>query len=316
MALFDFIKIDSWLSKLKNKLLKPAKLFSKILLLFNSPEINYPELEKQLLDVDIDYQTTKDIIEKIQLLSKTEKIDSNKAKEIIKEQMLKILQSNHKNFDLTSHHDKQKVVLFCGINGGGKTTSIAKLSFLLKEKYKTLIIGCDSFRAAANDQLGEWCKRLNLELFDSRNLQHDNKNIKQQTIAYKGLEQAVSDNCELVLIDTSGRMSTSTNLMEELKAIISTIAKYNPNYPQEIILVLDGTQGQSILTQVEDFNKWVKITGLMVTKLDGISKGGIIISIARKFNLPIYFIGVGEKDKDLNYFNPEEFVDSILEEKS
>jgi fused signal recognition particle receptor len=309
MALFDFIKKENWLSKLREKLLKPAKLFSRILLLFDSPEINYSEIERQLLDVDIDYQTTSNIIEKIKSSAKTQKIDSKTAKEIIREQMLAILQTSYKGFDLTNYdNDKQKVVLFCGINGGGKTTSIAKISSLFKKRYRILIVGCDSFRAAANDQLNEWCKRLNLELFDSKSAETD----KQQTIAYKALEHATNNNYELVLIDTSGRMATSTNLMEELKAVTSTISKYNSNCPQEIILVLDGTQGQSILTQIEDFSKFVKITGLIVTKLDGVSKGGIIISISRKFKLPIYFIGIGEKDQDITYFNPEEFVDTIL----
>ena len=169
-------------------------------------------------------------------------------------------------------------------------------------------MGCDSFRIAANQQLGEWAKRLDLEVFDSDSAKTD----KQPTIAYKSVDFATSTNSELLLIDTSGRMANNINLMEELKKTASVFQKHNPKYPQEIILVVDGTQGQNTQEQVDKFSKSVNITGLIITKLDGISKGGIIISISRKFKLPIYFIGIGEKEEDIDYFNPEEFVDGLL----
>ncbi len=303
----------SWLQKLKEKLQFTSGLFNKIFNLFNSPVIDYIEFEQLLLDTDIDYECACKIISKIRDTEKKEKIDGTKAKVLLREFILEILNDSYKKFDLKKYdcnsEIEKKVLFFYGINGGGKTTSIAKIASLFKNEYKTMIVGCDSFRVAANDQLRSWGDKIDVYVYDSTSAE----NQHPATIVYKAIDYSKEHNYELLLIDTSGRMANNKNLMDELKKTCDVLKKHSANYPQEGILVLDGTLGQNTHVQVQEFSKYVKLTGFIVTKLDGVSKGGIILSLANKYKLPIYFIGIGEKQDDINYFNPEEFVDGLLD---
>ena len=303
----------SWFQKLKEKLKFTSGLFNKIFNLFNSPVIDYVEFEQLLLDTDIDYECTCQIISKIKDIEKKEKIDGAKAKVLLREFILEILNETYKKFDLKKYdcnsEIEKKVLFFYGINGGGKTTSIAKIASLFKNEYKTIMVGCDSFRVAANDQLRSWGDKIDVHVYDSSSAE----NQHPATIVYKAIDYSKEHNYELLLIDTSGRMANNKNLMDELKKTCDVLKKHSENYPQEGILVLDGTLGQNTHFQVQEFSKYVKLTGFIVTKLDGVSKGGIIISLANKYKLPIYFIGIGEKQDDINYFNPEEFVDGLLD---
>ena len=306
------IEKKTWLHKLKEKLGLSSFIFHKIFNIFSSSgAINYDEFETLLLETDMDYALTSQLIEKVKTVSKTQIVSQNDAKNIIKNFMVEILQTNHKIFDLNKFHGEKKVVMFCGINGGGKTTSIAKIASLYKHEFKTLLICCDSFRAAASAQLSFWANSLSVDFFDGGIKANENqKPLSPSTIAYKGLD--LDENHELCLIDTSGRLTTNQNLMQELEAIDRVLKKKNPSYPQESILVLDGTMGQNLHNQIDAFKKVTKLTGLIITKLDGLSRGGIIISLAHKHKLPIYFIGIGEKENDINFFNPEEFVHGLL----
>jgi fused signal recognition particle receptor len=303
----------TWFQKLKEKLGLSSLIFQKIFNIFSSSDsINYDEFETLLLETDMDYDLISKLIEKIKNLSKTQSISQSDVKNLMKNFMIEILERNHKVFDLNKFKNEKKVVMFCGINGSGKTTSIAKISSLYKDQFKTLMICCDSFRAAASAQLSFWANLLSIDFFDGGiNSSENQKTLNPSTIAYKGLD--LNENHELFLIDTSGRLTTNQNLMKELEAIDRVLKKKNLNYPQESILVLDGTMGQNLHNQIEAFSKVTKLTGLIITKLDGIAKGGIIISLAYKHNLPIYFIGIGEKQDDINFFNPEEFVNGLLE---
>jgi fused signal recognition particle receptor len=307
------IEKKTWFQKLKEKLGLSSLTFHKIFNIFSSSEnIDYEEFETLLLDTDMDYDLVSQLIEKVKTLSKTQKLSQDDVKNLMKNFMIEILQANHKFFDLNQFENEKKVVMFCGINGSGKTTSIAKIASIYKEKFKTLLICCDSFRAAASAQLSFWANKLEIDFFDGGIKASENqKPLNPSTIAFKGLD--FGENHELFLIDTSGRLTTNQNLMQELEAIDRVLKKKNPSYPQESILVLDGTMGQNLHNQIEAFGKVTKLTGLIITKLDGVSRGGIIISLAHKHKLPIYFIGIGEKESDINFFNPEEFVNGLLE---
>lgn len=302
----------TWFQRLKEKLGLSSSLFSRIFNIFSSSDsINYDELEELLLETDIDFELVTILIDKIKDLSKTEKISGENVKSLMKNFMVDILNENHRVFDLDTFSDEKKVVLFCGINGSGKTTSIAKITLLYKEKFKTLLVCCDSFRAAASAQLSFWAEFLGVNFFDGGLSENENlKPISPSTIAYKALD--LNDSHDLFLIDTSGRLTTNQNLMQELGAINNVLKKKNVNYPQESILVLDGTMGQNLHNQIEAFRKVTDLTGLIITKLDGVSRGGIIISLSYRYKLPIYFIGIGEKVGDLDVFDPEEFVNGLL----
>jgi fused signal recognition particle receptor len=299
----------SWFEKLKSKLFSTSSVFGKIFGIFNSSEVDYGEIEQLLLDVDIDYDCTQKIISDIKEKAKNETLGAERAREVLYESMLKILNDSYKKFDIEKY-DGLKVLFFYGINGGGKTTSIAKIASLFKQQYKTMLVGCDSFRIAANDQLKIWAEKIGVDAYDSNDAGTQNP----PAIVYKSIDYANKSGHQLLLIDTSGRMATNRNLMDELKKTCDVLKKHSDSYPQEGILVLDGTLGQNTYFQVEEFSKYVKLTGFIVTKLDGISKGGIILSLAHKYRLPIYFIGIGETQDDINYFEPEDFVKSILNE--
>ena len=307
------IEKKTWFQKLKEKLGLSSLIFHKIFNIFSSSgDINYDEFETLLLETDMDYDLTRMLIEKVKDLSKTQSITQNDVKDLMKSFMIEILESNHKVFDLDQYANEKKVIMFCGINGSGKTTSIAKIASLYKNKFKTLMICCDTFRAAASAQLSFWAKSLEIDFFDGGLSENqDGKVLSPSTVAYKGLD--LNENNELFLIDTSGRLTTNQNLMQELKAIDRVLKKKNASYPQESILVLDGTMGQNLHNQVEVFKEVTNLTGLIVTKLDGISRGGIIVSLSHKHKLPIYFIGIGEKESDINFFNSEEFVNGLLD---
>ncbi len=300
----------SWFQRLKEKLKLSSNLFSNIFNIFSSKNgIDFELLEELLLETDMDFELVSQIIEKIKIESKNKHFSQEDAKSLMRDFMLNILRENHKIFDLNSIPEEKKVIMFCGVNGSGKTTSIAKITSLYKEDFQPLLVCCDSFRAAASAQLSFWARSLNVDFFDHGLSENEEKIISPSTIAFKALE---IENHNLLLIDTSGRLTTNQNLMKELGGIDNVLKKKNQNYPQESILVLDGTDGQDLHNQVEAFKKVTKITGLIITKLDGVSRGGIIISLSYRHKLPIYFIGIGEKVEDIDYFDPEEFVEGLI----
>ena len=200
-----------------------------------------------------------------------------------------------------------KTIIVSGVNGVGKTTTIGKLGKILKSNgNKILFSASDTFRAAAIDQLDNWSKKIEVKIVKS------SQGSDPASVAYKAVEEAKNNNYSHVLIDTAGRLQNKKNLMEEYKKISNVTKKIDEKSPHEVILVLDATSGQNIITQVEEFNRIIPITGLVMTKLDGTAKGGILIAISKKFKLPILALGMGEKEDDLQIFNAKIFSDSFI----
>jgi fused signal recognition particle receptor len=226
--------------------------------------------------------------------------------QIIAKEIENILIPVQKDFFSISHN-KPTVILVCGVNGVGKTTTIGKLCKKLKDKGNKIIVGAaDTFRAAAIEQLELWCKKINVEIIKS-DLGSD-----PASVAFKSFEYAKINNFDYCIIDTAGRLQNKKNLMEEFSKIIRVLKKIDNNTPHETILVLDATTGQNAINQIEEFKKITPITGIIMTKLDGTAKGGILVAIAKQFQIPIYAIGVGEKEEDLDNFVAKDFVQAFI----
>jgi fused signal recognition particle receptor len=203
------------------------------------------------------------------------------------------------------------VILLAGVNGTGKTTSTAKLAHLLKEQGNTVLLAaCDTFRAAAIEQLKIWAGRVGCDIVAGQ------YGADSAAIAFDALEAAVKRNADYLLIDTAGRLHTKANLMEEMKKMRRVLQKRLPDAPHEVLLVLDGTTGSNALHQAREFHKTLGVTGLIVTKLDGTAKGGIVVAIARELKIPVKFIGLGEQVDDLQPFDPKSFAAALFGEPS
>ena len=203
---------------------------------------------------------------------------------------------------------KLNAVLVSGVNGVGKTTTIGKIGKILKSNgSKVMFSACDTFRAAAIEQLENWADKIDVQITKS------SQGSDPASVAYKAVEEAIKDNFNHVLIDTAGRLQNKKNLMEEYKKIANVTKKIDPDAPHDVILVLDATSGQNIINQVEEFNKIIPITGLIMTKLDGTAKGGILLALAKKYELPIIALGLGEKEDDLQIFNAEKFAEAFTQ---
>jgi fused signal recognition particle receptor len=222
-------------------------------------------------------------------------------------QITKILQPYEKRLNEVQKNSTT-VVVVAGVNGVGKTTTIGKLGKLYKNEGKKIVFGAaDTFRAAAIEQLEVWSKKINVDFVKS-DLGSD-----PASVAYKTVKFAEEKKFDLALIDTAGRLQNKKNLMDEYKKIFKVLQKINPDYPHETILVLDATTGQNAINQVSEFQKASSITSLIITKLDSEARAGVVLSICKKFNLPIIAVGVGEKDSDLRQFNASEFTKLMLE---
>ncbi|MDA7562097.1 signal recognition particle-docking protein FtsY [Candidatus Pelagibacter sp.] len=204
--------------------------------------------------------------------------------------------------------EKLNTVLVSGVNGVGKTTTIGKIGKILKSNNsKVMFSACDTFRAAAIEQLENWANKINVQITKSE------QGSDPASVAYKAIEEAIKGNFNHVLIDTAGRLQNKKNLMEEYKKIANVTKKIDPDAPHDVILVLDATSGQNVINQVEEFNKIIPITGLIMTKLDGTAKGGILLALAKKYKFPIIALGLGEKEDDLQIFNAEKFAEAFTQ---
>ena len=204
--------------------------------------------------------------------------------------------------------EKINATLVSGVNGVGKTTTIGKISKILKANgNKVMLAASDTFRAAAIEQLESWAKKVGVEITKS------SQGSDPASVAYKAIEQAIKNNFDQVLIDTAGRLQNKKNLMEEYKKIANVTKKIDPLAPHDVILVLDATSGQNVINQVEEFNKIIPITGLIMTKLDGTAKGGILLAVAKKYKLPIIALGLGEKEDDLQIFDAIKFANAFTQ---
>ena len=226
---------------------------------------------------------------------------------ILKEYIVSLMKPLE-NTSFFQKKEKINATLVSGVNGVGKTTTIGKISKILKANgNKVMLAASDTFRAAAIEQLENWANKVEVEITKS------SQGADPASVAYKAIEEAIANNFNQVLIDTAGRLQNKKNLMEEYKKIANVTKKIDPEAPHDVILVLDATSGQNIINQVEEFNKIIPITGLIMTKLDGTAKGGILLALAKKYKLPIIALGLGEKIDDLQIFNAEKFAEAFVQ---
>ena len=210
--------------------------------------------------------------------------------------------------DFFENKEKLNITLVSGVNGVGKTTTIGKIGKIFKDNgSEVLFSACDTFRAAAIEQLEAWSGKVGVPIVKS------DPGSDPASVAYKSIEYAKNNNIKRVLIDTAGRLQNKKNLMDEFKKIANVIKKTDETAPHDVVLVLDATSGQNIINQLEEFNKIIKITGLIMTKLDGTAKGGVLIAISKKYKVPILGLGLGEKEDDLQIFNAEQFADAFTQ---
>ena len=305
-------KKESFFSSLKEKLFRTREgLFGKIKNIFSGRSVIdedlYEELEDLLIQSDIGMNMTVKIVNTLEKEVKSRGIkDPSEIYSVLKEVMSKFLIDENNTLDIRD--GELNVILVVGVNGVGKTTTIGKIAKKLKDSGKTVIIGAaDTFRAAAVEQLEEWGKRADVEVIKK------SEGSDPGAVVYDAIQAGMDKKADVVIIDTAGRLHNKNNLMKELEKINNIIIKKLGHSRYESILVIDGTTGQNGLTQAKVFNEATKLTGFIVTKLDGTAKGGIVFSISEEIKKPIKYIGVGEKIGDLREFNAKDYIDAIFD---
>ena len=302
-----------WLSRLRNGLGKSSnRLVDGISSIFSDRPIDaeaLEELEDLLISADLGVDTAKKLIEKISKRRFSADINTSEIRKALANDIVEILDPVARPLDqMTKPSKGPQVILLVGTNGTGKTTTIGKLAKRFKEENKSVVLAAgDTFRAAAVDQLKLWGERTDAAVISQ------NTGSDPAAVAYEALEYAIANNKDVLLIDTAGRLHNKENLMSELEKVVRVLRKIDEEVPQEIILILDATTGQNAHIQVETFKKLINISGLIVTKLDGSARGGVIVALADRFSLPIFAIGVGEEADDLRPFTAQNFADSLLE---
>jgi fused signal recognition particle receptor len=299
-------KLKAGLAKTKENLL--GKISQTIGLHKKIDEELLAELDEILIKADVGVKTAGEIISGIKKKAKERNLsESDKITELLKEEINQILQGSQITSPALSDEKKPWVIMIVGVNGTGKTTSIGKLAKLyVDEGKKVLIAACDTFRAAAIDQLSIWAERVGVNIIKSQ------PNADPAAVAFDAVKSAQAKGMDVVIVDTAGRLHTKVNLMEELKKIKRVMGKCVENAPQEILLVLDATTGQNGLSQVKLFDEAIGITGIILTKLDGTAKGGIIIAIANEQKKSVKYVGVGEKIDDLQKFDLNDFSEALF----
>ena len=295
-----FQKIFGGLKKTKDT------LSSKLSMIFGKGELTdefFDDLEYVLISSDIGVETSNQIIEEVRAKCKKSRIKTQEEfKNILREVFLNILESGER-----FEPEYPMAIMIIGVNGVGKTTSIGKMANYFKSQKKdVLLVAGDTFRAAASDQLNEWANRAKVKIV------RQNEGADSASVVFDGLKSAKAKKSDVVLIDTAGRLHNKTNLMEELKKIDRVVEKEWSEVNYKKFIVLDATTGQNALSQVEYFNNAVGIDGIILTKLDGTSKGGVVIPIINELHVPVVFIGVGEGLDDLQPFDAQDFVNSII----
>jgi fused signal recognition particle receptor len=311
MGFFDTLtKFASGLTKTRDSLIGKVQQLaaskSKI------DEAILEQLEEILLAGDVGPGTTSVILDHLKQRVKEEKYETTEQLTLLLKHEIEGILHVGKNAELslsgTPAGTKPYVIMVVGVNGVGKTTTIGKMAYQYRQAGNKVIIGAaDTFRAAANEQLEIWAKRAGVEIIQQ------SRGADPASVAFDALTSAMAQQADVVIIDTAGRLHTKTNLMEELKKIRRVMEKRLPGAPHEVLLVLDATTGQNGLQQVKHFTSSVGVTGLVLTKLDGTAKGGIILAINHEMNIPVKFIGVGESIDDLQPFNRKAFVEALFE---
>ncbi len=295
-----------WLDRLKKGLTKTREILNTdIEDLFKGGKkldgSTLEQLEEILITADVGVQTTMTLIDRV---SKAKVSDAQGLKAVLKKEILALMTSIPKtDMPLAKPH----IIMIVGVNGVGKTTTIGKLAAKFSsEGKKVLIAAADTFRAAAIEQISIWAERAGVDIVKHKD------NADPAAVAFDGVEAAMSRGKDIVIVDTAGRLHTRVNLMEEVKKIRRAIAKRMPDAPHEVLLVLDATTGQNAISQAKQFHEDLGVTGLILTKLDGTAKGGVVVSITNSLNIPLRYIGVGEGIDDLQEFDAAQFVEAMF----
>lgn len=302
MGFFDRLK--EGLTKTRNSI---TERIEQVLVSFGKiDEELFEELEEILITADVGIDASMRIIEDLKKKVKDRKVtDPMQVKELLKEELTEILADDHNMLELST---SPSVIIVIGVNGVGKTTSIGKIAHLLKQQGKKVLLAAgDTFRAAAIDQLEIWANRVGVDI-----IKHE-EGADPAAVVYDATQAAKARKVDVLICDTAGRLHTKKNLMEELRKISKILERELPNSSRETLLVLDATTGQNAISQAKTFRETAGISGIVLTKLDGTAKGGIIISVKSELDVPVKLIGVGEKLDDLQRFDSREFVEALFE---
>lgn len=289
-----------------------AGFFSRLKSIFSGhsaiDEDFYEELEETLIMGDMGITATEEVMEELRRQVKERHVkETEDCRELLKESIKEQMQVPEDAYDFENH---QSVIMVIGVNGVGKTTSIGKLAAIYKKQGKrVLIAAADTFRAAAGEQLDEWAKRAGVEIISGA------QGADPSSVIFDAVSAAKARNVDILLCDTAGRLHNKKNLMEELKKMNRIIDREFPDAHRENLVVLDGTTGQNALVQAREFGETADLTGIILTKMDGTAKGGIAVAIHAELDIPVKYIGVGEKLEDLRKFDVQEYVDGLLEMK-
>lgn len=289
-----------------------AGFFSRLKSIFSGhsaiDEDFYEELEETLIMGDMGITATEEVMEELRRQVKERHVkETEDCRELLKESIKEQMQVPEDAYDFENH---QSVIMVIGVNGVGKTTSVGKLAAIYKKQGKrVLIAAADTFRAAAGEQLDEWAKRGGVEIISGA------QGADPSSVIFDAVSAAKARNVDILLCDTAGRLHNKKNLMEELKKMNRIIDREFPDAHRENLVVLDGTTGQNALVQAREFGETADLTGIILTKMDGTAKGGIAVAIHAELDIPVKYIGVGEKLEDLRKFDVQEYVDGLLEMK-
>jgi len=299
----------SLFSKFKNNLQKTSNfLSSNILSSFQNKKVDnetLEELEAILISADISLDVVEKLINSVRKVKSNDQDVTEKVLETLAKEIEIILHPRERTI-LKENEKKSKILIFVGVNGSGKTTTIGKITNKISNEKKVLIAACDTFRAAAIDQLKNWTEKNHNDFYSG------NTNQDPASVAFQATEKFNKENYDYLIIDTAGRLSNNTNLINQLVKLKNVVTKINTDTIIETILVLDGTNGSNMIKQVDIFGKELNVSSIIITKLDGTAKGGALISIANKYEIPISYVGLGEKPDDLSVFSAKSFARSIL----
>ncbi len=301
-------------ARLKNGLAKTREGFAlrirSVLRRGKIDEELFEELEATLIQADMGMKTTGQLLEKLRARVKRDRLtEAEQLYGILEEELISLMKRPDEELELSPAPNGPRVILMIGVNGVGKTTTIGKLAHLFSQGGKKVTVAAsDTFRAAAIEQLEIWAERTHADIVKHKS------GADPAAVAYDALSAAIARKTDFLVIDTAGRLHTKTNLMEELKKIKRVLGKLDPSAPHEVLMVLDATTGQNALSQARLFTEALGVTGIVLTKLDGTAKGGIVVAIHQEFGIPVKYVGVGESLDDLKPFRPEEFVKALFEE--
>ncbi len=305
----------TWLKRLASGLKKTSNVLSEGInkLVFHKKldSLTLEELEELLISSDIGVNTVNKITQELAKQKFDKQINPDEVRLFVQKKIASIITPVSKQLtipDANLRNNLPYVIVICGVNGNGKTTTAGKLAMQFQDQgYSVMMAACDTFRAAAVEQLSIWAERANKCPIVTGDV-----NADPASVAYSALQRATKANIDVLLIDTAGRLHNNVNLMEELSKTIRVLKKIDEKAPHEVVLVIDATTGQNAYNQINLFKEKADISGVIVTKLDTGAKGGIVVGIADKYNIPIYAIGIGEGINDLNSFDPEEFAKALV----